>query len=482
MLRFKAELYKLAYSTIRSGYANSTNRDSIVSPSVSTAGQNFTNADDLPTDPLIPDLEDTGIFSGAYDDEDVGAEADLNNLETTMNVSPIPTTRIHKDYPKDQIIEDINSATKTRRMIKITEEHAMNPRKWDLPKGKRAIGTKWVYRNKKDERGIVVRNKARLVAQGGGGWCRLKWREGWGGCGAWRSDDDDGVVRGVVMLWWRQRCQSMEGPFSDGGYTPQGNTCIDGTDRSSNLVLKRPRVFSELSQERRTDALGGSELSRCRQNGGQGYSARGAGAVGYGRAQNRVGNANPGQVGSVKGLHLQLYNDLHDLCCRSVSHTPRNTVDNNLLNAELATYKDQLTVEKKGQKQLTQNNFFGSQDIVKRKAVQAPQRDRHLDHQALTVYPPNTPATLVPTECLQPKVSEVKSTFYTLDKALTKKLNERMSDAFDELEAELGIKDCDRNMRLRLERKTSSSDMITKLLIACLNEVFYAASIILCSM
>ncbi|GJT43217.1 putative ribonuclease H-like domain-containing protein [Tanacetum coccineum] len=36
----------------------------------------------------------------------------------------------------------------------------------DLPKGHRAIGTKWVYRNKKDERGIVVRNKARLVAQG----------------------------------------------------------------------------------------------------------------------------------------------------------------------------------------------------------------------------------------------------------------------------------------------------------------------------
>ncbi|GJY88581.1 uncharacterized mitochondrial protein-like protein [Tanacetum coccineum] len=36
----------------------------------------------------------------------------------------------------------------------------------DLPKGKRAIGTKWVYRNKKDKRGIVVRNKARLVTQG----------------------------------------------------------------------------------------------------------------------------------------------------------------------------------------------------------------------------------------------------------------------------------------------------------------------------
>ncbi|GJT97088.1 ribonuclease H-like domain-containing protein [Tanacetum coccineum] len=35
----------------------------------------------------------------------------------------------------------------------------------DLPKGKRAIGTKWIFRNKKDERGIVTRNKARLVAQ-----------------------------------------------------------------------------------------------------------------------------------------------------------------------------------------------------------------------------------------------------------------------------------------------------------------------------
>ncbi|GJY81110.1 hypothetical protein Tco_0493861 [Tanacetum coccineum] len=69
-----------------------TNRDSTVSPSISVAGQSFTNVDDLPIDPLMLDLEDTtnllntGIFSGAYDDVDVGAEADLNNLETTMNV------------------------------------------------------------------------------------------------------------------------------------------------------------------------------------------------------------------------------------------------------------------------------------------------------------------------------------------------------------------------------------------------------------
>ncbi|KAJ9553072.1 hypothetical protein OSB04_017117 [Centaurea solstitialis] len=35
-----------------------------------------------------------------------------------------------------------------------------------LPNGKATIGTKWVFRNKKDENGVVIRNKARLVAQG----------------------------------------------------------------------------------------------------------------------------------------------------------------------------------------------------------------------------------------------------------------------------------------------------------------------------
>ena len=36
----------------------------------------------------------------------------------------------------------------------------------DLPPGKYAIGTRWVFRNKMDERGIIIRNKARVVAQG----------------------------------------------------------------------------------------------------------------------------------------------------------------------------------------------------------------------------------------------------------------------------------------------------------------------------
>nr|GEW30469.1 ribonuclease H-like domain-containing protein [Tanacetum cinerariifolium] len=52
------------------------------------------------------DLQDTRIFGGAYDDEVKGAVADFNNLELTTVVSPIPTTRTHKDHLKEQIIGD----------------------------------------------------------------------------------------------------------------------------------------------------------------------------------------------------------------------------------------------------------------------------------------------------------------------------------------------------------------------------------------
>ncbi|GKD99649.1 hypothetical protein Tco_1387633, partial [Tanacetum coccineum] len=58
----------------------------------------FKNAFTRPDVPNVFSINDTGNFSNAYDDEDVGAEANLNNLETTMNVSPIPTTGIDKDH------------------------------------------------------------------------------------------------------------------------------------------------------------------------------------------------------------------------------------------------------------------------------------------------------------------------------------------------------------------------------------------------
>ncbi|GJT59618.1 putative ribonuclease H-like domain-containing protein [Tanacetum coccineum] len=70
---------------------------------------------ELPDDPNIPELEDI-VYSD--DDEDVGAEADMNNLDAFMPVSHIPTTRIHKDHHVKQIIGDIHSTPQTRRMTK----------------------------------------------------------------------------------------------------------------------------------------------------------------------------------------------------------------------------------------------------------------------------------------------------------------------------------------------------------------------------
>ncbi|GJZ24261.1 hypothetical protein Tco_0561720 [Tanacetum coccineum] len=58
-----------------------------------------------------------GIFNGAYDDENVGAVADFNNMDDTINVSPILTLRIHKNHPKDQILGDPKSTVQTRGKI-----------------------------------------------------------------------------------------------------------------------------------------------------------------------------------------------------------------------------------------------------------------------------------------------------------------------------------------------------------------------------
>ncbi|GJT08328.1 putative ribonuclease H-like domain-containing protein [Tanacetum coccineum] len=167
---------------------NSTNNVNTVSLTVHAVGSEVNALDpktsiELPNDPNMPELKD---IEYSNDDEDVGAEADMNSLDTFMPVSPIPTTRIHKDHPIEQIIRYLNSAPLTRRMTKKEPKkviQALKDPSWieamqeellqfklqqvwtlmDLPNGKRAIGTKWVYMNKKNERGIVIKNKARLM-------------------------------------------------------------------------------------------------------------------------------------------------------------------------------------------------------------------------------------------------------------------------------------------------------------------------------
>ncbi|GJR56086.1 putative ribonuclease H-like domain-containing protein [Tanacetum coccineum] len=104
-------------------------------------------------------------------------EADMNNLDAFMPVSPIPTTRIHKDHPVEQIIGDLNSAPQTRRMTKNLEEHGLFSSVQQRTNHKdfqncmfacflSQVESKKFYKNKKDERGVVIRNKSRLVVHG----------------------------------------------------------------------------------------------------------------------------------------------------------------------------------------------------------------------------------------------------------------------------------------------------------------------------
>nr|GEV85332.1 reverse transcriptase domain-containing protein [Tanacetum cinerariifolium] len=88
---------------------------------VNAAGINKDN--ELPFDLNMLALEDVSIFNFSNDDEDDGIMVDMNNLDTKIQVSPIPTTRIHKDHPLDQVIGDLLLATQTRKMSNNLEEH-----------------------------------------------------------------------------------------------------------------------------------------------------------------------------------------------------------------------------------------------------------------------------------------------------------------------------------------------------------------------
>nr|GEV83047.1 uncharacterized mitochondrial protein AtMg00810-like [Tanacetum cinerariifolium] len=106
---------------------NNTNNFNTTSPYVNAVSLNFRitgkslfmNPSKYPDDPDMPELEDI-IYSD--DEKDVGAKAELSNLGINIPVSPIPTTRVHKDHPVNQIIGDLNSAPQTRSMTRMVKE------------------------------------------------------------------------------------------------------------------------------------------------------------------------------------------------------------------------------------------------------------------------------------------------------------------------------------------------------------------------
>ncbi|GJR93800.1 putative ribonuclease H-like domain-containing protein [Tanacetum coccineum] len=181
---------------------SSTKQDNIVDQSVNTAspglntggielntnGFSFNTA--TPEDMVGPShsLEATHIES--FNDE-YEPKVDLGNIPNSYVVPTTPHTRIHKDHPIGNVIGDMQSFVQTRRMTKPNSKHGFlsaiyegknhkdlytclfacflsqeKPKRISKALSHRAIGTKWVFQNKKDERGIVIRNKARLVAQG----------------------------------------------------------------------------------------------------------------------------------------------------------------------------------------------------------------------------------------------------------------------------------------------------------------------------
>nr|GEU44243.1 ribonuclease H-like domain-containing protein [Tanacetum cinerariifolium] len=105
---------------------NSTNGFNATSPSNNAVSStfeiggksSFVDPFQYPDDLDMPALEDI-VYSD--DKEDVGAEADFCNLETSITVSPIPTTRVHKDHHVTQIIGDLTSAPQTRSMARMEE-------------------------------------------------------------------------------------------------------------------------------------------------------------------------------------------------------------------------------------------------------------------------------------------------------------------------------------------------------------------------
>nr|GEV60081.1 retrovirus-related Pol polyprotein from transposon TNT 1-94 [Tanacetum cinerariifolium] len=137
---------------------NNTNRVNTVTSNINAASSSRVNvvginiSIDLSPDPNIPSLEDIGIFEDSHDDKDVfGADADFHNLDSTFQVLQALKDPSWIEAMQEELLQ-----------FKLQDVWTL----FDLPQGKRAIGSKWVFRNKMDERGILIMNKARLVAQG----------------------------------------------------------------------------------------------------------------------------------------------------------------------------------------------------------------------------------------------------------------------------------------------------------------------------
>ncbi|GJU71264.1 putative reverse transcriptase domain-containing protein [Tanacetum coccineum] len=115
-------------------------------------------------------LEATHIESFSDEDE---PEVNLGNITNSYTVPTTLNTRIHKDHPIDNVIGDIKPTSIAKRSIKIhtwveacrknilqSQTSTSFGYMWISLMVKKAIGTKWSSETMKDEKGIMIRNKA----------------------------------------------------------------------------------------------------------------------------------------------------------------------------------------------------------------------------------------------------------------------------------------------------------------------------------
>ncbi|GJZ85920.1 putative ribonuclease H-like domain-containing protein [Tanacetum coccineum] len=129
----------------------------VVSPLVNTASSyDQDSPKDMFTMGASHTLEATHVEFFSDEDE---PEVDLGNITNSYIVPTTPNTRIHKDHPIENVIGDIEPTSIVKALSDSSWVEAMQE---ELLQFK----LQQVFRNKKDERGIVIRNKARLVAHG----------------------------------------------------------------------------------------------------------------------------------------------------------------------------------------------------------------------------------------------------------------------------------------------------------------------------
>nr|GEX88020.1 putative ribonuclease H-like domain-containing protein [Tanacetum cinerariifolium] len=119
--------------------------NTVVSPTLGKSS--YVDPSLYPDDPDMPALEN---ITYSDDEEDVGAEAGFSNLETNITVSPILTTRVHKDHRVTQIIEEpkrVHQALKDPSWIEVMQEELLQfkmQKVWvlvDLPKDGKSAST-----------------------------------------------------------------------------------------------------------------------------------------------------------------------------------------------------------------------------------------------------------------------------------------------------------------------------------------------------